>query len=187
MSAKWLFTFKYLKFPLLPLLTHSSLSLSKLSKHYRAQKKAWQVNIRISYGIKRRNRDDDIDLSLRLWVSESESGSIRKQGEDFILTGKDNKWNHLQERVRAKNAFISLWCLIITESERWKMGGESFSPETTAENETIGKTATINAIPGTTQNETNSPTEVFTRRFYILAVFSIFTMEQVQKHVLQFI
>jgi len=59
------------------------------------------------------------------------------------------------------------------------MGGDSFSTEIAAENERTGKTAaTINAIPGTTQTETNSSTEVFTRRFYILAVFSIFTMEQ---------
>ena len=65
------------------------------------------------------------------------------------------------------------------------MGGDLFPPETTAENETTGKTTTIDAIPGTTQNETNSSTMVFTRRFYILAVFSIFTMEQVWKHVLQ--
>ena len=66
------------------------------------------------------------------------------------------------------------------------MGGDSFSTEIAAENERTGKTAaTINAIPGTTQTETNSSTEVFTRRFYILAVFSIFTMEQVRKQVLQ--
>ena len=50
------------------------------------------------------------------------------------------------------------------------MGEDSFSSETATVNETIGKT---------TKNETNSSTEVFTRRFYILAVFSIFTMEQV--------
>ena len=56
------------------------------------------------------------------------------------------------------------------------MGGDSFSTETTAVNETNGKRTT-------TENETNSSTEVFTRRFYILAVFSIFTMEQVGKHV----
>ena len=30
MSAKWLFTFKHIKFPLLPLLTHSALSLTKV-------------------------------------------------------------------------------------------------------------------------------------------------------------
>jgi len=51
------------------------------------------------------------------------------------------------------------------------MGGDSFSTETAAVNETSGKRTT-------TENETNSSTEVFTRRFYILALFSIFTMEQ---------
>ena len=64
------------------------------------------------------------------------------------------------------------------------MGGDSFSSETSGVNEKNGKTAAIDAAPGKVQHETNSSTEVFTRRFYILAVFSIFTMEQVWKHVL---
>ena len=34
---------------------------------------------------------------------------------------------------------------------------------------------------GSSSNEETASTEVFTRRFYILAVFSIFTMEQVQE------
>ena len=34
---------------------------------------------------------------------------------------------------------------------------------------------------GSSSNEETGSTEVFTRRFYILAVFSIFTMEQVQE------
>jgi len=41
------------------------------------------------------------------------------------------------------------------------------------------ETAAVNEATGkTTQNETNSSTEVFKRRFYILAVYSIVTMEQ---------
>jgi len=57
------------------------------------------------------------------------------------------------------------------------MGKDSFSSETSAVKESNGKT-TIDASPGTTQNEKNSSTEVSTWRFYILAVFSIYTMEQ---------
>ena len=48
------------------------------------------------------------------------------------------------------------------------------------------ETAAVNEATGkTTQNETNSSTEVFKRRFYILAVYSIVTMEQVKKQVLK--
>ena len=44
------------------------------------------------------------------------------------------------------------------------------------------KTAMASKIAeGSSSNEETASTEVFTRRFYILAVFSIFTMEQVQE------
>ena len=44
-----------------------------------------------------------------------------------------------------------------------------------------GKKTTLERIiaEGSSSNEETASTEVFTRRFYILAVFSIFTMEQV--------
>ena len=42
------------------------------------------------------------------------------------------------------------------------------------------KTAMASRVAeGSSSNEETASTEVFTRRFYILAVFSIFTMEQV--------
>ena len=123
---------------------------------------------------------EEAEMTTLICLSEWFDTDTRRR-----LTGKDSNWHQgcntrLQERVRA-NAFITLQCLITTESEKQKMGGDSLSSETT---ETTGKTTTISTALGTTQNETNSSTEVFTRRFYILAVFSIFTMEQVRKNVL---
>ena len=59
------------------------------------------------------------------------------------------------------------------------MGQDLFSPEATTSNKTM-ETST-KAEPDKTQNEKSSTTEVFARRFYILAIFSIFTMEQVMK------
>ena len=59
------------------------------------------------------------------------------------------------------------------------MGQDLFSPEATPSNKTM-ETST-KAEPDKTQNEKSSTTEVFTHRFYILAIFSIFTMEQVMR------
>ena len=59
------------------------------------------------------------------------------------------------------------------------MGQDLFSPEATTSNNTM-ETST-KAEPDKTQNEKSSTTEVFARRFYILAIFSIFTMEQVMR------
>ena len=61
------------------------------------------------------------------------------------------------------------------------MGQDLFSPEATPSNKTM-ETST-KAEPDKTPNEKSSTTEVFARRFYILAIFSIFTMEQVMKRV----
>ena len=66
-------------------------------------------------------------------------------------------------------------------TQQLKMTEDSTKDET-AVSSAGKKTAMASKIAeGSSSNEETGSTEVFTRRFYILAVFSIFTMEQVQE------